>query len=444
MGVSFNGISSGIDTASLIKAALDAQRVPVTQLNSRKTSFNAQISGIGQIASKLAELETMAKDMADTSNVLAFDVRTGDDTVLGAKAAGEASEANYDVEVLQLARAEKDRSAAFGSNFSEVKAGKLVIATAGDSASYEITIDQGDRLSTVVDKINASGAGVRASIVRDGTASYLQVVANDSGHVIGGSADDAISLTETSTGTTGQALGLTQVVTAQNAKLNVDGLAVESRSNQPDDVIAGMDLDLKKVGSSTLTVAPDKAGTKDKLSAFVEKANAVLDLVKASTRTSDGARAQNPDSAVERLGTEVRRLVLGTIEGVSGGTSSLTQVGIGTDAAGRLTIDSKKLDKALAGNMNGVSRLFTTPTTGLSAALESLVERYTSSVDGILGGRTKALTKRVDQLDSQIGRMEERIDRMGISLQRQFTTMEKALQTYQNQGNALASLYTSS
>lgn len=443
MAVSFNGISSGMDTASLIKAALDAQRAPITRLEGRKTSYNAQISGLGKIASKLAELQTMAKEMAKTSSVLAFGVTVGDESVLTAKAEGESSAARYDIVVSQLARAEKDRSLGFASALSQVKAGTLTIGTAGDTAGpYTIDIVQGDQLEDVVDKINASGAKVDASIVRDGTLSYLQIVAADSGFELGGVADAAITVSESYSGVTGQALGLSQVVSARNALLTIDGLAAEVRSNQPADVVAGITLDLKKIGSSTLAITTDKAGTKKNLEAFVSRANELLDLVKGSTRTSDGSRAVEPDPAIERLGSDVRALITKVVEGLPGDNSSLARIGIQTDAAGHLAIDSKKLDKALSSDMRGVARIFTQPDTGLSATIDALVKRYTDRTDGVIGGRTKALTNRVDQLDTQIGRIESRIDRLESTMQKQFTAMEKALQSYQSQGAALSSLYT--
>jgi len=443
MPVTFNGLSSGIDTAALMKATLDAQRVPVTALQNKKTSYNAQISGLGKISSKLGELKTLATDMAKTSNVLAFTIGVGDEDVMSAKAEGESSAARYDINVTQLARAEKDRSAAFSSSLSQVKAGTLTLATAGDtSGPYTIDIVEGDELEDVVDKINGSGAKVDASIIRDGTRSYLQIVAAESGFEIGGNPDNAITVTESYTGATGQALGLTQVIGAQNALLEVDGLAAETRSNEPSDIVAGITLGLKKVGTSTLSVASDKDGTKTKLKAFVDKANELLDLVKSSTRTSDGTRAFDPDPAIERLGADVRGLIVKTIDGLSGSNTSLSRIGIETDATGRLTIDDKKLDKALATDMRGVARIFTLADTGLSANVQSLVKRNTNSVDGVIGGRTKSLNKRVDQLDTQIGRIETRIGRNQTIMQRQFTAMEKALQISQSQGSALQSLYS--
>jgi flagellar hook-associated protein 2 len=439
MAVTFGGISSGIDTKAIIQATIAAQRVPINQLNTKKSGYNAQISNLGQLASKLSELQTLAKDMSKTSNVLAFTFGIGDDKVIGATADGAASAGRYDLEVTQLAQAEKNRSTAFASNFSEVRAGTLTIQTPGDDA-VEVTIDEGMTLEDLVDRINGSGAKVDASIVRDGTSSFLQLTASESGHEIGGSADDAIVLTENYTGVAGQALGLTQVVQAKNATFTVDGLPIESRTNKPTDVLPGLELDLKKLGTSTLEVAPDKAGTKEKMKAFVDLVNGVMDLVKSSTRTSDGARKAEPDPTIERLGTELRSLLIESVPGLPSDRNSLARIGLSMNATGKLEIDNTRFDAALDKDIRSIGRLFTNSEDGLSTKLESILERYTESVDGVLTNRKKALNGRVDQLDQQMERMETRLGRTQSTLERQFAAMEQALAGIQAQGQALTSL----
>lgn len=439
MAVTFGGISSGIDTKAIIQATIAAQRVPINQLNSKKSSYNAQISNLGQLASKLSELQTLAKDMSKTSNVLAFTFGIGDDKVIGATADGAASAGRYDLEVTQLAQAEKNRSSAFGSNFSEVRAGTLTIQTAGDDP-IEVTIDEGMTLEDLVDRINGSGAKVDASIVRDGTSSFLQLTASESGHEIGGSADDAIVLTENYTGVGGQALGLTQVVQAKNATFTVDGLPIESRTNKPTDVLPGLELDLKKLGTSSLEVAPDKAGTKEKMKAFVDLVNGVMDLVKSSTRTSDGARVAEPDPTIERLGSELRSLLIESVPGLPSDRNSLARIGLSMNASGKLEIDNTRFDASLDKDIRSIGRLFTNSEDGLSTKLESILERYTESVDGVLTNRKKALNGRVDQLDQQMERMELRLGRTQSTLERQFAAMEQALAGIQAQGQALTSL----
>ena len=439
MAVTFGGISSGIDTKAIIQATLAAQRAPLDRLNQKKSAYTSQISDLGRLSSKLDTLQTMAKDMSKTSNVLAFQFAVGDEDVLSATADGAAAAGRYDIEVTQLATAEKNRSSAFASGFSSVQSGVLTVQTAGDDA-IDITIEEGDTLDDVVDKINGSGAKVDATVVRDGTSSYLQITASESGHTVGGSPDDAVTISENYSGGSGQTLGLTQVVQAKNSKFTVDGLAAESRSNAPNDIIPGLEIGLKKLGTSSLEVRPDKEGTKEKLTAFVTLVNEVMDLVKSGTRNSDGARKAEPDPAIERLGAELRSLVLQTVDGVSSQSSSLSRIGVETTSTGKLQIDNTRFEEALGKDLRGIGKLFTTEEVGLSSRLENILERYTDSVDGVLGNRKKALNGRVDQLDAQMGRMEIRLERTQSTLQRQYATMEQVLASYQAQGSALSAV----
>jgi flagellar hook-associated protein 2 len=443
MAVNFNGLSSGLDTSAIIKATIQAQRGPITSLETRRSDYTTQVSTLGKLASKLDELKSLGKDMAKTSNVLAFTIGVGDEDVMKASANGESTAGTYALEVRRLATAEKDRSVAFASDFSQVKAGTLTIATAGDTTGpHNIEMQEGDTLDDVVDRINSSGAKVDASIVRDGTRSYLQIVSSESGHTIGGAADDAIQITESYNGAAGAELGLTQVTQAQNALVTVDGLDAEARTNKPSNIVPGIELDLKKLGTTSLSVAPDKDGTKTKLKAFVDKANEVIDLVKGATRTADGARALDPDPAIERLGTELRNMVIKAVDGVGTGSNSLARVGIVTNSTGNLEIDSTKLEAALTKDIRGIGRLFTKEDSGIAASVQSLVKRYTDTTDGLIGNRKKALNRRVDQLDSQIERMETRLTRLSTTMQKQFTAMEQAIASYQSQSSALSSLYS--
>ncbi len=437
MVITFGGLTSGIDTKAIIDATITAQRVPVNKLSQRKADYSSQISNLGKLASKLSDLQKMAEDMSKTSNVLAYKLGLGDEDVLGATADGSASAGRYDVEITRLATAEKNRSVAFASAFSEVKAGTLTIETPGETA-VDVTIAEGDTLEDVVDKISASAAKVDAAIISDGTSRYLQITAADTGFEIGGVADDAVKVTETYTGSAGGELGLTQVIQARNAALKVDGLSAESRSNTPNDIVPGMQLDLKTLGTSTLDVRPDKAGTTEKIKAFVDLTNEVIDLVRAGTRTSDGARSIDNDPTLERLGSELRGVIYQVVDGLATDANSLSRIGIETTTNGKLEIDNDRLEEALDTDIRGVGRLFTTADKGLSDILSTMLDRYTDSVDGLIGNRKKALNGRIEQLDAQIVRMESRLERTQATLQRQFSAMEQALSVYQTQGKALS------
>ncbi|MCA9514647.1 MAG: flagellar filament capping protein FliD [Myxococcales bacterium] len=439
MPVNFTGITSGIDSASIIDALVSAQRGPINALNAKKTSYNAQISGISKVKAALDELKTLAKDMEDVGNVLGYTATSSDEDFLKSNVTGQAAAGRYELDIQELAVAEKDRSVAFSSKFAQVRAGTITIGTPGNDP-VDITIEDGDTLQDVADRINASSAAVDASLVFDGTNTYLQVVASESGHEIGGAADDAITITESYTSSLGETLGFSQVVTAKNAQFDLDGLAIEHRTNDVSDVLDGVTLSLKKKGAVTLDIASDQDATKEKLQSFVDKVNEVFKKIDDATLTSDGARAAGADPALLKLRTDLRAAVSNPITGITNSLSSVSQIGIRTNSSGEFEITSKDLEKAMSGDQRALGRLFTTEDTGIAARLQTLLDGYTDSTTGVLSGRTKSLNKMISDADDRIAALESRLATTTTSLQRQFTAMEQAMGLYQSQAAQFAAL----
>lgn len=437
--INFSGITSGIDSSAIIDALVKAQRGPINALTAKKTSYNAQISGIGKVKAALDELKTLAKDMADVGHVLGYTAKSSDEDLLKSTVTGQAAAGRYELDIQQLAVAEKDRSVAFTSRYEPVRAGTITIGTPGKDP-VDVVIEDGDTLEAVADKINASNAGVDASLVSDGTNTYLQVVSSESGHAIGGSADDAITISESYTSSLGATLGFTQVVAAANAKFDLDGLAVEQRSNNVSSVLDGVTLSLKKEGTVTLDVASDADATKEKLQSFVDKVNAVFSKIDDATLTGDGARAANADPSLLKLRNDLRAAVSGSVGGITNSISSLSQIGIRTNSSGDFELDQKTLDTALAGDQRALGRLFTTAETGVSARLQKMLDGYTDGTSGVLTGRTKSLNKMISDADDRIAALETRLSATTKSLQRRFTAMEQAMGLYQSQAAQLNAL----
>lgn len=440
MAVNFSGLSSGIDSKAIIEAMASAQRVPVQALQSKQDGYSAQISDIGDLTSKLSALKTLSEDMQETAGVLAFTATSSDEEVLTASVTGDVSAGDYAIHVGTLAVAEKDRSTAFTSRLDEVKAGILTITAAGYDP-IDVTIEGGDTLADVVDRINLSGARVDASIVNNGTQSFLQLVAHDSGHVVGEAPDDAITISEVYFGVEGTELALAQVVQAKNASFTIDGLAVEQRSNSVDSVLEGVRIELKKEGDVTLTLKGDHDGTKEKLKSFVTAVNDILGAVRASMTDADGNRRVDADSTFETIASDVRALVSTEVTDLTGTFTSVTDIGIVTNASGDYEIDDKRLEIALGRDMRALGRLFTTAENGVGARVADGVEKYTNGIDGILVNRKTSLNSRIADLDADIARIEARVTRTTLALTSQFTAMERAISSYQIQGKALAGIF---
>src|SRR5262249_47328021 len=156
---------------------MEVERQPLTALDTQTSNYKAQLSAYGTMKSTLSTLQAAAAALT-TSKLHAVKATTGDATLATASASAAAAPGSHAVEVQQLAQAQKSNSPALASagtgtmtiEFGSYDAGGFHLND--DKVGKTITINQ----STLVgarDAINAADAGVRASIVNDGTGDRL-------------------------------------------------------------------------------------------------------------------------------------------------------------------------------------------------------------------------------------------------------------------------------
>lgn len=441
--VSVSGLISGIDSKAIINALVNVQRQPIARMERSKQGLDIKMSKIGEIKSRLTTLKSKATDFKEIEGVIKYTATVSDSDVMTVTTDGTASPGSYALDVTQLATAEKDRSAAFGGGaFDEVKAGSLQIAL-DDGTSADITIEAGETLTAIKNKINAADLAVDASIIDDGTNAYLQISARNTGHKIGSTDSEAIVITETYTGLTGQELGITEISTATNATFTIDStINVEKRSNSVSGVLEGVDMNLLKLGTTSLSVVADESGTKENIQSLVDAFNEVLDRVVPELRVTSSTNqltSLSGDFLIRKLQSDLSGVVSNRIAGFSNAFTSLAEIGIETGADGRLKIDATKLDAALSSDIVAIGKLLAEDDIGIAAQIEKLADLYIDSTDGLLTMRTDSLSDRMDAIDDQVFKMEDRLASLALRLQRQFTNMEKAMSQTQAQGGALVS-----
>jgi flagellar hook-associated protein 2 len=128
----------------------------------------------------------------------------------------------------------------------------------------------------------------------------------------------------------------------------------------------------------------------------------------------------------------------------SGTIRTLADIGLKTNFQdGTLTIDSGRLGASLASNPQAINQIFSDPTTGIGAAAQSLSDRYTNVVDGLLTNSSKSLNTRIKQMDTQADSMQARVDAFKANLTAQFTAMEQIVSQLKTTGNFLTQQSTS-
>jgi flagellar hook-associated protein 2 len=432
--VTFSGLSSGLDTSSLVTQLVAAERAPATLIANRQSDLNTQKSIVGSLSSALAALGTVARGMDLASELQPRTAASSDARVTVAASSGAAATV-HDVRVSQLARGQITASRSFTSAEAGVLGdGSLSITTGGTTTS--ITYASTDSLADIASRINSSGAAASASVLFDGTSYRLMVAATATGTAAAPAFTDG-----------GDGLDLANpdniTVPAQDAIAEIDGVEVTRGSNVIDDAVAGLTLTLVSPHgdaepAAAVRVALDSTALRDKLKAFVSAYNAVnaaLHVQLDYTGTKKGTDTLFGDATLRQL-----QGALGSLMSSGYGTSTLGAVGLVRDKGGALTLDESKLASALAANPGAVAGLFVGDG-GFATALTGLTDGYSRAGDGILALKVKSFVDRSAVLQTQADRINARADALKTQLEAQFTALETAMTRLKGQSSYLSSVF---
>ena len=407
--------TSSIDVNAIVTQLMTVEQQPITKLNAREASYQAKLSAFGTIQGAVASFQSTVNTLSNASSFQSVTATSSDTSVISASALTSALSGKYSIDVTSLAQAQSlvaagqaTVSAPIGTGAATtlsfdsgtisgtLSAGKYAAGATFSSAGNglkTVTIDSSNNsLQGIRDAINAASVGVTASIINDGGTSPYRLVlsSNNTGAAssmkISASGDASISsllANDPTAGATTGALGqnMSESVTALNADLKVNGLAVSKASNTVSDVIPGVTLSLSKLTTApvTLTVAQNTASVSKSVSDFVASYNALSttlsDLSSYNSATKQGATLQG-DATIRNLQGKLRAVLNTSISG-SGSLTSLSQIGVTFQRNGTLGLDSAKLNSVMQSNFSDVAGLFAS--TG--KASDSLVtyNSYTSA-----------------------------------------------------------------
>lgn len=446
--VTFGGMGSGMDVEGLIDGLIGVSRQPISRLQSRAASAKAAVTDLSNIGGLLSKLKTAASALDSSEKVGSFKAETSNEKALGITANGNAQPGSYEIEVVQLASAERRYSAGFSSNNTALgMAGTLTlqigtgdtvspdspILVGGDTATLDIQAS--DTLDSIIQKINDSGMRLKASSFFDGTQYRLQIRGLDTG------GDNAMVV-----GQSGLDLGLEDeaniVSRAQNAKITVDGFEVQSKTNTVSQAIPGITLNLKQETDEafTISVADDTDALGKKVKDFVDAYNAVVNQVH-TTAGFGKTKASNPllagDSALRgitnRLNTQLSRSF------GSGAFNTMASIGIQLNNDGTLKLDQTKLTNAISKDSAAVSTVLSggTGTDGMMDMMRDLVSNLTAPNSGTLDVRKEGLDAQARRYTDQIDREEKRLETLESRLRKTFSDMDATVAGYNAQLNYL-------
>ena len=375
--ISSAGIGSGLDVTALVSSLMAAEQAPLTALTKKQSSYNAQLSAYGTVKSALSTFQSTMQSLSATSKLLAVTATAGDSAVLTASGGAGAVPGTYAIEVTQLAQAQKLVAAGQASDQTAIGSGVLTFdfgTTSGSTfagngqASKSVTIDSGSNtLAGIRDAINAANIGISATLVNDGSASPYRLSLSNTQSGAANSMKITVADGSDGAGSSAAPAGtqhLTQTVAAQNATLNVDGIAVSKASNTISDAVPGVTLTLQKtnVGNPTaLGVAYNTASVTSSVQAFVNgynTLNTTLKNLSSYDLTTKTGAVLNGDSLVRAIQNQLRSIVTGTLSGSSTALTRLNQVGVSFQKDGTLALDATRLQTAINTRFSQLPSLF--------------------------------------------------------------------------------------
>ncbi len=451
--------TSALDVPALVSQLMAVERRPIDNLNAKISSYETKISSFGTISGLVSSLQTASTDLNTSLQKIAS--TPSDPGVLSSTASNTAVPGTYAVNVSQLAQPQNlvatgqtSSNTAIGNgtattvtfDLGTISGGTLTNGVYSGAAfasngngTASITIDgSNNTLEGIRDAINTAALGVTATIVNDGSGTPYRLALTSTSS---GASNSFKITTSGGDGSIDNLLGydpagtqnLTQTLAAQNANLTVNGIAITSASNTVSEAIQGVTLTLKNTTATpaSLTVARDTTAINTAAASFVDAYNALSSQLKSRSAygTSTAAGGALAGDGTLRVMQEQLRGIFMTP--ASGGTLTLlSQVGISIQQNGTMSLDSSKLNSAIATDFRDVSNLFS-GSTGYATRLEAWSKSSLAS-GGLIDTRSQSLNQSIKNYNNEIDKLENKMSALEKRLTREYTNLNTLLYNMNN------------
>ena len=438
MGISLDGLVSGLDTTALIDALMDVQAIPRTLTQGRIDDRNVVIKNLQSLNTSLQDLVTQAAKAAKPEILASFTATSSSDAVK-LVATSSASPVATDIVVDRVATAQTVVTAAHAAWPTDPPVLTIVGA---DGTSTEIR-PASTSMADIARAITNAGAGVTASAVAAGSDAggeplwRLQLTATETG------AAGAFQILEGGVDLAAEP-GAAVVTAAADAQVRLwAGTGAEqvitSSSNTFTSLLPGVDLTVVKASPDpvSISVAPDADASAKTAGDFIKGIASLLAKIDAGAKATVGAPGETTslgvftgDSTVRNARRALADAVQLPVDGVSPST-----IGITVDKHGVLTFDAEKFKKALGDDPTAVQAVFG----GIAERVGATADQYSDKYDGLLTARITGQQSEVRSMEDQVDRWDIRLDQRRATLERTYARLETMLSQMNAQSAYLSS-----
>lgn len=465
MGISSLGLGSSILTQDVLDQLRDADEAgqikPVT----------LDIANEGDKKDALELIDASMTNLIDSINEIKshglFDERNAEvtGTAVEVSAVANSDVQDFTLDVENLATKQIEQSGSFSARDTSIADSEGTLNLNIDGEDFTIEYDEDTTLDDLKKIINdTAGDKVDATIVQIGSDDFrLFISSAETG------SNQNITLSDTTEGakdnrdkdkdssssglkddvlsklTTAFDLDPTQEAIDANFKFN--GESITRTSNNVTDLISGLDITLKEVGSSSVSITQDRETIMEKIDSFVEKYNsAIVELDKMTKPSIDNTSRGifSGESTIKGMKNSIQDMMTT----MGGGVGYISDFGFDIDKDGKMTVDKTVIDDKLDENPANVEAFFaggtytnddssTTELDGMFTELSSKVEEYTK-YNATLDQLNDSITERLSTLEERKTTATERLDAKYEILKRQYAAYDAMISKF----NSASSMFT--
>ncbi|MET3809233.1 flagellar filament capping protein FliD [Arthrobacter sp. UYEF3] len=431
MGISLDGLASGLDTTALIGSIMQSEALPQTLLKNKSYDIQTMVSALQGLNGKVAALAMQATAAAKPGALDLFTASTSSDKVVATTTAA-AKAGSLDFQVTKLAQTQVTVT----PKVNAVTGWPYTTMTINSGGTPYTIQPLSSNLDDVVTAVNAAGAGVTATKVDVGGGDFrLQFTATKSGA--------AGAFTISDPGTT-----FTDVKAAQDAEISLwpgstAAQTVKSSTNTFTDLLPGVSVTAKEISAApvSLTVGRDDAGITKMASDLVAGVNGIFSFVAARTAvsTTTGTTGSKTSAGIFAGDSTVRSVNQNILSAASlpVGTPprSPSEIGISITKTGTMEFDATKFGAALAADPAGTAARVQEIAGRIAAAANTASDKY----DGTLTKTITGQQSEVSDLANRISDWDTRLASRQATLKSTYSALEVAMSNMKAQQSWLTS-----
>ncbi|WP_313804913.1 flagellar filament capping protein FliD [Cytobacillus sp.] len=493
------GFASGLDTDTIIRDLMKAERAPLDKLFQKKEWMSWQRDAYRDVNLELSAFQKKVDKLRFTSDFNGYKATSSNTSNLLVSSSGKSIPGSYNVTVNSLAESARvvTSNAILNEQGKAVKSGDKILKT-GETSSIEIETAKGKQTITITDQdtyaslaskigsaTNASGEslGLRASF--DDTTSGFVISTKELG------ADQKISIKDVPSagsiniagviGSGGDSRTNTNAgpsVNGVNGSITIDGKTIDNLTSNKVNIY-GMDLTLLKKDSNpvTITVESDTDAIFNKIKDFVDSYNSMIDSLNSKVKTHRNREYQPlteeqreglsekeaekwdekakegllyNDSTIRDTLTALRGKMYNTVSGIPDGQLRLlSEIGIQSaymSKDGKLEINEDKLKEAIANKPDEVAQLFTSED-GIATRIYNEVGSSIDKLNKKAGRPNTAssldistLGDSIKEITKQMSTWEDKLKMIENRYWKQFTAMEQAISKMNAQSSSIVGM----